>query len=392
MQFFPLIFLYLITTKVTTSKRKYKTKAKYYTSHINKTQLNKAILEAKRKFDLFKAGKLAGEIPKFELRALISVILPAFNMEKYIATAIRSIQNQSFKDLEIVVVDDKSTDGTVQVVKEMLGEDKRIRLFENKENRGTLFTRSFGTYAAKGEYVVYLDPDDLFFNRRILEIAYENAREKNVDIVEFMSLKGNQMSLRLFTRDVFSKDKTIFYQPELKYRPYFLNNQIRLNAVELCFKLIKRQTMIKTLDHLKSKGILDSYITVYEDQLVNFYLYHKANSSMILREYGVYYYQRPYSASNSFQDEAAINRTLSSALKVMNFLYEKRDAETEKGVRKFFEYLYFRFVKRFFSHGNKDSKEWRAYVRNVRNCDFCGEKFKKEVLDSFVEKIIEEDL
>ena len=69
----------------------------------------------------------------------------------------------------------------------------------------TGYTRSFGTYKAKGKFLTYLDSDDLLFNRKILEILLEKALEKDVDIVEFMILRGNETNYSIFTRDFTAK-------------------------------------------------------------------------------------------------------------------------------------------------------------------------------------------
>ncbi|MBN7762749.1 glycosyltransferase family 2 protein [Nitratireductor aquibiodomus] len=91
---------------------------------------------------------------------LISVIVPAHNAQDTIGTAIRSLQQQTWRQIEIIVVDDSSTDATVTVVKSLMNEDKRIRLLRMERNLGAYCARNRGLEAASGEYVTCHDADD----------------------------------------------------------------------------------------------------------------------------------------------------------------------------------------------------------------------------------------
>jgi glycosyltransferase involved in cell wall biosynthesis len=110
-----------------------------------------------------------------EIMPYISVIIAVYDREKYIATAISSILSQTFSDLEIVIVDDGSTDGTVSIIKSF--QSDRIRFFQNKHT-GCWKTKNFAIREAKGEYLCFIDSDDFispdFFERGI-RIIRENA-------------------------------------------------------------------------------------------------------------------------------------------------------------------------------------------------------------------------
>lgn len=105
----------------------------------------------------------------------ISVIMPAYNAERWIARAILSLQHQTFNDWELCVVDDASTDNTIQVVENFMREDNRIRLGRNDRNLGCGLTRRKAIAMAEGEYVAFLDSDDTFeltFFEKMLEAMY----------------------------------------------------------------------------------------------------------------------------------------------------------------------------------------------------------------------------
>ena len=101
------------------------------------------------------------------MKPLISVIIPAFNIENYVADAIRSVQAQTLQDLEIVVIDDSSTDGTRRIV-DGFRSDPRVKLVLNKlSNSGTSGARNAGLEVARGQYIGFLDGDDIWHPSKV---------------------------------------------------------------------------------------------------------------------------------------------------------------------------------------------------------------------------------
>ena len=105
------------------------------------------------KFNL--AGNLTHSTSEFYYREnpKISIVISTFNGEVYLKPAVRSIQNQNFLNIEIIIVDDDSKDKTLEVVKELMKEDRRIKFISNRINRGTLYTKTNGVLKSKGKYV-----------------------------------------------------------------------------------------------------------------------------------------------------------------------------------------------------------------------------------------------
>ena len=91
----------------------------------------------------------------------ISVVMPAYNSEKYIAEAIESILNQTFTDFEFIILNDGSTDNTAKIIKEYAKKDKRIKLIDNKKNQGLVSILNQGLDLARGEYIARMDSDDI---------------------------------------------------------------------------------------------------------------------------------------------------------------------------------------------------------------------------------------
>lgn len=93
-------------------------------------------------------------------KPMVSVIMPAYNAETYIETAIRSVQGQTMADWELLVIDDGSRDNTRQLVAKLAAEDTRIRLLPNEQNMGTARSRNRGIDLHEGRFVAFLDSDD----------------------------------------------------------------------------------------------------------------------------------------------------------------------------------------------------------------------------------------
>lgn len=125
---------------------------------------------------------------KRSINPKISVIMPYYNKNKFsLFIPLRSIQNQSFKDLEIIIVDDGSSENKInEVIKEMKN-DNRIILLCHRINKGTLISRLDGVRYASGEYILNIDQDDLFLDNLVLQNIYMKAKELNVDTSIFNS-------------------------------------------------------------------------------------------------------------------------------------------------------------------------------------------------------------
>ena len=112
----------------------------------------------------------------------ISIISAVYNRGKYIKRFLRSIQNQLFNEIEIIFVDDFSTDNSVQIIEKFQKEDERIILIKHNKNKGTLISRNDGILKSKGEYLIFPDPDDILSND-ILKYCYNESHRNNYDIL-----------------------------------------------------------------------------------------------------------------------------------------------------------------------------------------------------------------
>lgn len=112
----------------------------------------------------------------------ISVIVPVYNTEKYLRRCLDSIVNQSFKDIEIIVVNDCSSDNSLNIIREYMEQDNRIILINKEKNEGLSAARNSGIKLAKGEYIQHIDSDD-WIEQNYFKEVYQCAIENNADIV-----------------------------------------------------------------------------------------------------------------------------------------------------------------------------------------------------------------
>ena len=113
----------------------------------------------------------------------ISIIIPVYNGEKNISACIESLISQKYDDIEILVINDGSTDGTERVVNACVNKDKRIKLF-NKNNSGVSDTRNYGISKASGQYIMFVDADD-YLNPNAIESLVNNIKNTKSDMAIF---------------------------------------------------------------------------------------------------------------------------------------------------------------------------------------------------------------
>ena len=111
---------------------------------------------------------------------LISVIIPVYNVEKYLCECLDSILNQTFQDFEIICVDDGSTDETLEILKNYKNKDERVFVLQ-QHHSGAAEARNNGIRLARGKYIQFLDSDD-YFEQTMLEELYNHAEKSGADL------------------------------------------------------------------------------------------------------------------------------------------------------------------------------------------------------------------
>ncbi len=139
----------------------------------------------------------------------VSVIIPVYNTEKYLRKCLDSVCNQTLSDIEIICVNDCSTDNSFEILKEYASKDDRIKLIDFKENKGAAVARNTGIDEAKGEYIGFVDSDD-FIDLDFYEKLYKEAINKNADIVKGAYKYPNGSIVETFFNEKIKEDKNNF--------------------------------------------------------------------------------------------------------------------------------------------------------------------------------------
>lgn len=147
------------------------------------------------------------------MKPKVSVLMPAYNAEKYIDEAVQSIADQTFTDWELIIVDDGSKDNTLNKLKDWKKRDARIKVFENERNSGIVSTRNKLIDLAEGEYIAWLDSDDIAISDRLEKQVKVLDADKDIAVVggglEFF--KGDKvLSKRLYKQNDSEARKDIF--------------------------------------------------------------------------------------------------------------------------------------------------------------------------------------
>lgn len=165
----------------------------------------------------------------------VSVIIPVYNVESYLRDCIDSLVNQTLQDIEIICIDDGSTDGSLNILNEYASKDSRIVVVNNKENIGAGRSRNIGIHMAKGEYLSILDSDD-FCDLRFLEIVYNNCIIKNADIgiygfAKYDNVKKNIINISLPQYFLNRVCDNVFNFEQVKDRVFQMINWVPYNKM-----------------------------------------------------------------------------------------------------------------------------------------------------------------
>ncbi|AFR69392.1 glycosyltransferase/CDP-glycerol:poly(glycerophosphate) glycerophosphotransferase [Brachyspira pilosicoli B2904] len=121
----------------------------------------------------------------------VSVIIPVYNVEEYLKECLDSVINQTLKEIEIICIDDCSTDSSYSILEEYAKKDSRIVLIKNKENMGVGYNRNIGIKEAKGEYIGFIDSDD-YISEDYYENLYNTAKKYNSDVVNTLNVSNDK--------------------------------------------------------------------------------------------------------------------------------------------------------------------------------------------------------
>ena len=212
-----------------------------------------------------------------ENNPLISVIIPLFNTEKYIEECLNSISKQSYTNLEIIIVDDGSTDNSIEICKKRAASDNRIIII-SQTNSGVVMARERGIYVSKGKYICFVDSDDTI-SHDMVEKMYKNIIENDTDA-------SVQIKCSIFPNNNHS--------PKIKAGECIKQLCLLRFPPSMCAYLYSAY-IVKSIT-------IDHEIHFFEDFLFNYMFFSKADSISVVDELYYNYRVNPQGANHSSLD------------------------------------------------------------------------------------------
>ncbi|MDU7693599.1 MAG: glycosyltransferase family 2 protein, partial [Helicobacter sp.] len=239
------------------------------------------------------------------MKPLVSIIIPMFNVERYIKACLESCINQSLKEIEILVVDDCGNDGSLAIAQDYAKRDNRIRIIRNKQNLKTCKTRISGAMFAMGDYILFVDGDD-FIDLKTCEITLNKAKEgfdmvapdassyrSDLDIPPFYNFAALQgiKEVRVQKLNIFKPN--IFYSNADFVKNY--NKTHHLHGIIISSKLILKERFLNAAAYFASA----KDISTAEDVALSFVLWRLCDKFCFLENVLYFHVHNPNSMSRS---------------------------------------------------------------------------------------------
>ena len=302
----------------------------------------------------------------------ISVIIPVFNCQNSIELSLKSVYYQNFNDLEIILINDLSTDNSSKIIERFQKIDQRIKIISNKRNMGTLYSRCIGALTSSGKYIYGLDNDDLFLFEDLFTTIYMTAEIGNYDIVEFKHFYIPNYNANLTDMSIGNylnhKNNIILHQPELGLFS-IKSNENNYDEVDhfVWAKSIKSSVYKKAVKSLGKKRY--SFNNCWtEDISIVFVLFNIAKSFIFLNVFGLFHLESIITTTYNLKNEhKLINRVF--FLEIL-FDYSKNDFNSKKYVIKCAE-IFYREAKQSLTDGIK--KYFKNVIKRIIKSKFISE-------------------
>ena len=343
----------------------------------------KQILKSGRKY-LDKCLKFKSHLKfKFIKQPQASVIVPLFNCEKTIDASLNSIQFQNMTNIEIILINDFSTDNTSEIIKKFNEKDHRIIIIENHRNMGTLYSRSIASLISKGNYIFNLDNDDLFFDKDVLGYIFKRGNNELLDIVGFLTVNlWNYTAKIKRMKNIYTiqyPEELYLEQPELgiwmiKFKGKFLvhNNMI-------WDKCIKSSIYKKAVDLLGIQRY-SNFLSWAEDTCINFIIFNLAKNFKYVYKYGILHFKSNYTASLT----QSVDTKLFGEIFFLDVIYDFSRNNTEEKNFIIGQALYINKRYNITKFNNSSNSYYLKYVlKKIMNCNYLSKLNRRKIKKIF---------
>ena len=282
----------------------------------------------------------------------VSVIMPVYNTkEEYLREAIESILNQTFSDFELLIVDDASINGVLSILRGYEQKDERVSVIENSKNRGVSVARNIGLNRASGEYILFVDSDDIC-HPNLIETLYRNSLAYHTDISG--CLIGSFSCHHKISKS-FSREKVMVYSSPLDA---FFHK--RFVGSEVCGRLYKK-SILSDICFLEGVRYEDVYFTS---------LVMDKSQSMVVVNKQMYFYRKH---NGSFMRGEYRLENATYYLKVIQKIYDYFKAQNITRLPEVRKYILNKRIKMIF---NKSVRQQKSFEEQKRIFDYLQENLK----------------
>jgi len=236
--------------------------------------------------------KLLDQNKKFEFdnnKSLISIIIPSYNKKEILLKSIRSIQHQKFKNIEIIIVNDCSTDNSSEIFNYLLETEPRVRIFHHVKNMGCWRSRLDGIIYSRGQYIILFDAGDLYADNYVLEDAYNVIDKYNLDSCKFLfrlTKSFDNLNESYVSFHVGLKSKIAYEKKNIVY----LDFKVYYNWGNIWNRLVRANIFSKAIFML-NELTLNIYKNVWDDKWFNKIINRASYSYAIFERVGYLYLQ-----------------------------------------------------------------------------------------------------
>lgn len=259
------------------------------------------------------------------MKELISIILPVYNSEKYLKRCIDSIVNQTYQNLEIIIINDGSTDDSLSIIKEFIKQDKRIILID-KKNEGVSKARNIGIEKANGEYITFIDSDD-WLEDNAIEILYNELEKNKVDVIRGNYYRNTTELKNDFSGNLYRMENQIYSSKDIKefvIDHFLLSKESHLNLVMLL--LIKKE-IIKNIR-------FDESLYFMEDVIFHLEVFLNSEKIYLISKPIYHYYLNDESATKSYKKYTKNIFGVINANKKISNIIDKFDVNLHNRIKK----------------------------------------------------------
>lgn len=287
----------------------------------------------------------------------VSIIIPVYNAEKYIDKCLNSVLNQVLQDIEIIIINDGSTDNSIKILRKLLEQDSRIKLI-SKENKGASVARNIGIKEARGEYIGFVDIDD-YIEKDMYYKMYNKAIEGKFDIVSCGFREENNSGYMEFNRTLFEHDNLHGDIIEKEYFKYIVEDKF-LGYLPLWNKIFRRKFIEE------NKLIINESIILGEDRKFCCDAILKAKSISSVNEILYHYMKINNESLTSGYDLKKIDYYLKDRKDILEFVKKNIDNENiERYLYIHNERIFYKLIDFCFKEMYSENKFKNKYV-NVR--------------------------